>query len=134
MSIISFGRRRWVNLRAGHSIYLIFALTFMNFILIFHRLLIERVDFLSEIFSSLWIFGLIFLIVYIPVAVLIGHWHRKTQVKVETELWLRQNPMLAKWFRVLIDIQIGKASEEEIDHLQKLIRDIEEVKYMPEKE
>jgi len=134
MSIISFGRRRWVNLRAGHSIYLIFALTFMNFILIFHRLLIERVDFLSEIFSSLWIFGLIFLIVYIPVAVLIGHWHRKTQVKVETELWLRQNPMLAKWFRVLIDIQIGKASEEEIEHLQKLLRAIEEGKDMPEKE
>jgi len=134
MSIISFGRRRWVNLRAGHSIYLIFALTFMNFILIFHRLLIERVDFLSEIFSSLWIFGLIFLIVYIPVAVLIGHWHRKTQVKVETELWLRQNPMLAKWFRVLIDIQIGKAPEEEIEHLQKLLRAIEEGKDMPEKE
>jgi len=134
MSIINFGRRRWVNLRAGHSVYLIFALTFMNFILIFHRLLIERVDFLSEIFSSLWVFALIFLVVYIPVAILIGHWHRKTQVKVETELWLRQNPMLAKWFRVLIDIQIGKAPEEEIEHLQKLLRAIEEGKDMPQKD
>ena len=37
-------RRRWLDFRFGHSIYLIFALSFINFILIFHRLLIERIE------------------------------------------------------------------------------------------
>jgi len=47
----SWMRRRWYDFRLGHSVYLIFALTFLNFVLIFHRLLIERVHFLNEIYS-----------------------------------------------------------------------------------
>ena len=85
-------RRRWLNFRQGHSIYLIFILTFANFILIFHRLFIERVEALNEVFSSVWLFAVFFVIMYIPIAILIGHWHRTTQVKVETELVQRQNP------------------------------------------
>jgi len=54
----SWMRRRWFDFRQGHSVYLIFALTFANFILIFYRLLIERVEVFNEIFSSLWIFWL----------------------------------------------------------------------------
>jgi len=128
---LNFGswiRRRWVNFRFGHSIYLIFALTFANFVLIFHRLLIERVEFLSEIFSSLWIFVVVFIVIYIPVAIIIGHWHRKTQVKIEQELFLRQNPMLAKWFRILIEMQSGQASKEEVENLRNLLKAIEKGK------
>jgi len=125
---LNFGswiRRRWVNFRFGHSIYLIFALTFANFVLIFHRLLIERVEFLSEIFSNLWIFVIIFIVIYVPVAIIIGHWHRKTQVKIEQELFLRQNPMFAKWFRILIEMQSGQASKEEVENLRNLLKAIE---------
>jgi len=121
----SWIRRRWVNFRYGHAIYLIFVLTFANFVLIFHRLLIERVEFLSEIFSSLWIFVVIFIVIYIPVAIIIGHWHRKTQVKIEQELFLRQNPMFAKWFRILLETQTGQASKEEVENLRNLLKAIE---------
>ena len=38
----SWVRRRWWEFRQGHSIYLIFILTFVNFILIAYRLLIEE--------------------------------------------------------------------------------------------
>ena len=112
--------------------YLIFILTFANFILIFHRLFIERVEVLNEIFSSVWLFAVFFVIMYIPIAILIGHWHRITQVKVETELVQRQNPMMAKWWRILVDMQTGKASKEEIEKFRALLKAIEEGKDAPE--
>jgi len=119
-------RRRWYDFRQGHSVYLIFALSFGNFILIFHRLLIQRVETLDEIFPNLWVFAVVFIIFYIPIAVGIGVWHRKTQLKVDTEVAMRQNPFFAKWFRVLIDIQTGKASKEEIEKLRKVLKQIED--------
>lgn len=118
-------RRRWLDFRFGHTVYLIFALSFANFILIFHRLLIERVESLNEFFSSLWIFGVVFILVYIPVSIGIGAWHRRTQIKVETEQQLLQNPFMARNFRMLIDIIEGKASKEEIEKFRNLLNRIE---------
>lgn len=122
----SWGRRRWFDFRQGHSVYLIFALSFGNFILIFHRLLIERVESLDEIFPNLWIFAVVFILLYIPVAVLIGAWHRRTQLKVDMEVAIRQNPMWAKVFRMMMDIQTGRASKEEIESVRKLLKSIED--------
>jgi len=106
-------RRRWFDFRLGHGVYLIFALTFSNFILIFHRLLIERIEFLDEIFSELWFFVLVFVAAYIPISIGIGAWHRKTQLKVENEQALLNNPFMARNFRMLIDIIDGTASKED---------------------
>lgn len=121
----AWGRRRWLDFRQGHGLYLIFALSFANFILIFHRLLIERIDFLGNIFSELWVFGIVFLLLYIPVAVLVGFWHRRTQIKVEAEQVLRQNPVMAKNFRILIDIMEKRASKEEIEKYRDFLCSIE---------
>ncbi len=118
-------RRRWLDFRHGHGLYLIFALSFANFVLIFHRLLIERTEFLEEIFSSLWVFAIVFVILYIPVAILVGFWHRKTQIKIESELGMRQNPFLARNFRMLADMIDGKASKEEIEKFRNLLTSIE---------
>jgi len=125
MSSVWF-RRRWYDFRQGHSVYLIFALSFGNFILIFHRLLIQRVETLDKIFPNLWIFAGVFILFYIPIAIAIGVWHRRTQLKVEIEVQMRQNPFFARWFRVLIDIQTGKASKEEIEKLRKVLKQIED--------
>ena len=118
-------RRRWFDFRQGHSIYLIFAMSFANFVLIFYRLLVEEVEILSQIFSTLWIFVTVFLLTYIPVAILIGIWHRKTQMHVESEQILRHNPFFVKIFRVLIDMVDEKASKEEIEDIRNLLRSIE---------
>jgi len=118
-------RRRWLDFRHGHGLYLIFALSFANFVLIFHRLLIERIDFLDEIFSSLLIFAIVFVILYIPIAILVGYWHRKTQIKIESEQLLRQNPFMARNFRMLADMIDGKASKEEIEKFRNLLTSIE---------
>jgi len=118
-------RRRWFDFRQGHSIYLIFAMAFANFVLIFYRLLIERVEILGEIFPNLWTFIFAFLMLYIPVALLIGYWHRKTQMRVEAEQVMRQNPMMARNFRMIIDILEGKATKEEIEDFRSLLKSIE---------
>jgi|SRR3990167_6451386 len=121
-------RRRWFDFRQGHSVYLIFLLTFANFILIFHRLLIERVESLHEIFGELWVFILVFIVIYIPASIIIGAWHRKTQFKVEADVMIRQNPLLAKMFRTLLDVQTGKISNKEIEDMRTFLKKIEDGK------
>ena len=118
-------RRRWWEFRQGHSIYLIFVLTFINFILIAYRLLIEKVTYFKEIIPELWIFAVLFISIYIPTSILIGYWHRKTQLKIESTLIQQQNPLLAKMFRTLLDVQTGKASEKEIQEFRNMLQEIE---------
>jgi len=120
-----WARRRWWEFRQGHSVYLIFVLTFINFILISYRLLIERVAAFKEIVPELWIFALTFIVIYIPAATLIGFWHRRTQLRVETTLVLQQNPIQAKMIRTLLDVQTGRATKEEIEEFRKLLLKIE---------
>jgi len=120
-----FFRRRWYDFRLGHGLYLIFALSFANFILIFYRLLIEEIEILGEAFSSLWIFTAFFVILYIPVALVVGLWHRRTQLKVEAEQVLRQNPFMARNFRMLVDMIDKRASKEEIEKFRIFLTSIE---------
>ena len=121
-------RRRWFDFRQGHGVYLIFLLTFANFILIFHRLLIERIEFPDKIFSELWVFILIFIVFYIPAAIIIGAWHRKTQLSIEADVMMRQNPTLAKILRTILDVQTGEISKKEIDEMRELLKSIEDKK------
>ena len=118
-------RRRWYDFRQGHGMYLVFAMSFVNFVLIFYRLLIEQIDFLEDLFSNLWIFLVIFLAAYIPTAVLIGNWHRKTQMRIEHEQSMKQSPLMAKNFRVLLDLLEGKASTKEVEELRRFLKSIE---------
>ena len=120
-----WGRRRWWEFRQGHTVYLIFLLTFVNFILIAYRLLIERVTFFKDLVPELWIFALMFILVYVPAAILIGYWHRRTQLRVETTIINQQNPVLAKMIRTLLDVQTGKASQEEIEDFRDMLKRIE---------
>ena len=118
-------RRRWFDFRLGHSIYLIFLLSFSNFILIFYSLLIERVQYLKDILPDLWMFVLLFVVMYFPIAIAIGAWHRKTQIKIENEQALLNNPFMARNFRMMIDIIEGKASKEEVQKFREFLTKIE---------
>ncbi|MBI1658813.1 MAG: hypothetical protein IS632_08615 [Thaumarchaeota archaeon] len=122
----SWVRRRWLDFRMGHSIYLIFLMSFANFMLIFHRLLIERVEWLNNLLGELWVFGILFVFLYVPVAIIVGAWHRKTQIKVETEIQMLQSPLHAKIFRIMIDIQTGKATPDEIEALRNILKGVED--------
>ena len=118
-------RKRWWEFRAGHRVYLIFVLTFINFILIAYRLSIEKIPMLQDVITNLSMFILLFLGFYIPTAIIIGFWHRKTQLKVETTLNMQQNPMFAKMIRTILDVQTGKASDKEIKEFREFLIKIE---------
>ena len=66
-----------------------------------------------------------FTIIYFPAAVLIGRWHTQTQLSTEKVLWGFEEPMVAKMVRILLDVQTGKASKEQIQEFDKFFTDIE---------
>ena len=120
----NFLRKSWYDGRIGHSTYLMFLLVFLNFILIAFNYLLEGSSFFGNP-SSLWMFGIIFTIIYFPAAVLIGRWHTQTQLSTEKVLWGFEEPIMAKMVRILLDVQTGKASQEEIQEFDKFFADIE---------
>jgi len=115
----------WLDGRLGHTTYLMFFLTFVNFIIISFNFLIEDSTFLQEIIPSMWIFTIVFVITYIPISVLIGRWHRFTQVSTEYMILMEANSTLATMIKILLDVQTGKATKEEIGKIRKMLTDIE---------
>ena len=118
-------RSRWWEFRIGHSTYLIFMLTFVNFILISHRLLIERVPFLQEILPELWIYMVAFLAIYIPLSIIIGFSHRRTQLSVENYIRQKESPFFCKLVRGILDSKTGKSDIKDIEKFRKMLKNIE---------
>ena len=58
-------------------------------------------------------------------SIIIGYWHRKTQWKVELAIKQLENPMNAKMFRTILDVQTGKASDKEIREFREFLTKIE---------
>ena len=114
-------RKRFYDFRIGHTLYLIFFISFANFILIFHRLFIERMG----IDISLSLFMLIFVILYIPSAIVIGVLHRRYQLKIETSMIMERNIYFAKMIRGLTDIVLERSSKDEIEKFREFLIRIE---------
>jgi uncharacterized membrane protein len=55
---------------------------FLARLIIQYKLLIDKAPFLGSIFSSIWIFAIVFIALYVPLGMAIGYWHRKTQFSV----------------------------------------------------
>ncbi len=121
----SYIKRRWFDGRTGTTTYLLFGLTLMNFILISYRFLIEENTLFENLISDLTMFSVIFIVTYIPISIIIGYWHRKTQWKVELAIKQLENPMNAKMFRTILDVQTGKASDKEIREFREFLTKIE---------
>lgn len=84
-------KRRWYDFKLGDSGYLRYALSFIQFIVLVYTLYIPRMSWLEAIFDSILIFGVSFIAIYVPAAVVIGNLHRKRQLAAETELVVEQN-------------------------------------------
>jgi hypothetical protein len=77
----------WIYFKTGHSTYLVYSMSILNFVVLQHRLLISYIPFLSQYLGRLSHFILLFAITYIPIAVLIGFYEfRKGEI--------RRRPML----------------------------------------
>jgi hypothetical protein len=114
-------RRRWLDFRNGHSIYLIFLMTFANFVTIQYQLLLQRVPAIHDLHINIWMFALIFIAIYLPVGMIIGYWHRRNQFSVEAEALFNQNQIGATMTLFLIDLIDGKVTEEEKQHMRKYL-------------
>ena len=123
-----FLRRRWLDFRNGHSIYLAFVLTFVNFTLITYNFavkeLVVKLPFLTPIADSPVVFALLFVAIYVPAAILFGYWHRKNQYSVENEALLNQNWVWAWVMRFEIRLIQGKTTPEENERMLKYLEAI----------
>lgn len=80
--------RRWFEMRIGYSTYMAFTFGFANFILLLHGL--------TDLFKdySLHWFGIAMLLVIVPVSVIVGHRHNRTQQKTETRSLTHLHPYI----------------------------------------
>lgn len=99
-------------------------MTFLNFITIQYALLIDRIPALNSIFSNLWFFAILFISIYMPLAIVIGYWHRKTQWKVEQEAMFSENVVQARLWSFMIRLVQGKVSEKEQAEMQEMLEKI----------
>ncbi|MBA3978668.1 MAG: hypothetical protein H0X50_10855 [Nitrosopumilus sp.] len=120
----TFIRRRWLDFRNGHSIYLIFLLTFTNFILITYNFAIKQMPFGIGDYLNLPVFVVLFALLYVPVAIVLGVWHRKHQYSVENEALLRQNWMWAWVMQYQIRLIKGKTNPKEDEYIITYLNDI----------
>ena len=118
-----FVRRRWLDFRNGHSIYLIFLLTFTNFILITYNFAIKQIPILGDTIS-LPLFIVLFALFYIPVSMLIGYWHRKHQYSVENEALINQNWVWAWIMQYQVRLIKGKTTKKEDEFVMNYLNDI----------
>ena len=104
--------RYWTYFRRGHNVYLVFLLSFANFIVIQYRLLVENVVFLREFFAHLSYFALTFVLIYVPLAIIIG-WldYRRLAVPVDTAMVARANPWVRDLAKALMCIAEGRGEE-----------------------
>src|SRR5437870_2111271 len=124
-------RRRWLDFRNGHSIYLIFLMTFANFVTIQYQLLLQRVPIFNELHINIWIFAIMFVAIYLPLGMIIGYWHRRNQFGVEAEALFNQNQIGATMNLFLIDLIDGKVTEEEKEHMRRYLLKIMRASQMP---
>jgi hypothetical protein len=99
--------RYWTYFRRGHGTYLVFLLSFANFMVIQYRLVIQHVPFLEALFSSLTAFVVAFFVVYLPMATVIG-WvdYKKLAVPVDATVAAQASPWvrdLAKGLMLMCD-------------------------------
>ena len=120
----TFIRRRWLDFRNGHSIYLIFLLTFTNFILITYNFAIKQLPFGIGDYLNLPVFVVLFALLYVPVAIVLGVWHRKHQYSVENEALLRQNWVWAWVMQYQIRLIQEKTNPKEDEYIINYLNEI----------
>jgi hypothetical protein len=120
----SWLRRRWLDFRQGHSIYLAFLIMFANFITIQYSLMIERIPAFNTLFSNVWVFVVAFIAIYMPLSIVIGYWHRKSQWKVEQEAMFNENVVQASMYLFLIRLIEGKATDKEREEMKAMLEKI----------
>jgi hypothetical protein len=93
-------KNRWFEFRQGHGIYLGFSLSLVNFVLITYNLFLVR-------FTTLGLleFCVLFGLIYLPGAIIVGHWHIRKQLGTDQGRIFEQNPWANKMIVLLEEIR-----------------------------
>jgi len=101
-------------------------MSFTNFILLGYNFAIKKSPVLSEFFSNTIFFATVFIIIYIPLAMIIGYLHRRHQYVVEAEVGFQENWILAWIFhhhiRLIREQTSPKEDAEIMDYLEKILK------------
>ena len=113
---------RWLDFRHGQGIYLGFFIYFADTILIQYALLIEKFSFIDSLLGANIVgFAIIFIALYVPLATIIGYWHRKSQWTVEVEALFKENKVGAIMWLFVIDLVEGKINEKEKKEMREML-------------
>jgi len=66
----------------------------------------------------------VFVSAYVPIAIVIGYWHRKTQWRVEQQALFKENEIGATMWLFVIDLIDGKVSDEEKQQMRDMLHKI----------
>jgi len=84
--------------------------------------LIDRLPFLDPFLGANIIeFAIIFIALYVPLAIIIGYWHRKSQWTVEVEALFKENKVGAMMWLFVIDLVEGKINEKEKKEMREML-------------
>src|ERR671911_1034369 len=88
------GRRFWES-RQFYSAYIALFIAVSNWITIQYRLLLENIPVFNALFSQLWVFLIVAVVVFTVLSILGGHYiHRKRQFRLEQAVAIEENPYL----------------------------------------
>ncbi|MGZ8926144.1 MAG: hypothetical protein ACXW2E_09705 [Nitrososphaeraceae archaeon] len=74
--------------------------------------MIERFPFIDWLVGGNMVgFAITFIALYVPLAIIIGYWHRKSQWKIEVEALFKENEIGATMWLFVIDLVDGKITE-----------------------
>lgn len=97
-------------------------MTFANFITIQYKLLLEKVPSIDNITGgNIIVFAVIFVALYVPLSIIIGYWHRKSQWKVEAEALFKENKIGATMWLFVIDLIDGKVTDQEKKEMRDML-------------
>ena len=107
-------------------------MTFANFITIQYKLVLQNVPVVDTITGgSIFGFAIFFVAIYVPLGILIGYWHRKSQWKVGAEALFKENKIGATMWLFVIDLIDGKITEEEKQEMREMLLKITKGKRKP---
>jgi len=117
-------RQLWFDFRMGHSTYLIFLLSFGTFVTVQYKLLFQNISFINELIPNITTFILLFVAIYLPVAIIIGHFHLRKQVPIESIRLTEESPYTYEVIPKSKEYQNFQYRLFEIDMLELLLNNI----------
>ena len=114
----------WFEFRMGHTTYLVLFLSFGTFATVQYKLLFQNISFINELIPNMVTFILVFIMIYLPVSILIGHLHLRKQVPIESIRLTEESPLTYGVLKQSKDLFNIKYRIFEIGMFEQLVKEI----------